>query len=210
MRVFCVVGVTKSGKTTTIEHIVAELRQRGYSVGSVKEIHYGTFQMDKEGSNTHRHKLAGSQLVTARGDYETDVLYQRKLDMETLLAFYPYDFVVLEGVDDIVAPTIITGHTKTDVNIKMRPTAFLISGRISDEIEEYRGLKAMSALNNIKALVDEIEQKVGEYQPQISYKLLQNGKSIPLDNWRSLLLAQALQGLDLTGEFIIKQVEKQP
>ena len=64
MKVFSVIGLTKSGKTTTIENIIKELRKRNYTVGSVKEIHFEKFKMDVDGTNTHRHKMAGSQLVT--------------------------------------------------------------------------------------------------------------------------------------------------
>ncbi|MEG0019166.1 MAG: molybdopterin-guanine dinucleotide biosynthesis protein MobB, partial [Oscillospiraceae bacterium] len=69
MRIFTVRGITKSGKTTTIEKVISELKKRGYSVGSVKEIHYKQFKIDPEGTNTDRHKKAGSELVTARGDF---------------------------------------------------------------------------------------------------------------------------------------------
>ena len=48
MKVFSVVGVTKSGKTTTIEQIIKEFIRRGYSVGSVKEIHFEQFAIDKK------------------------------------------------------------------------------------------------------------------------------------------------------------------
>ncbi|MFA7550797.1 MAG: molybdopterin-guanine dinucleotide biosynthesis protein MobB, partial [Sedimentibacter sp.] len=60
MKVFSVIGITKSGKTTTIENIIKELLKRNYTVGSVKEIHFEQFKMDPEGTNTFRHKTAGS------------------------------------------------------------------------------------------------------------------------------------------------------
>ena len=37
--------------------------------------------------------MAGSQLVTARGMYETDILFQEKLDMDEILKFYNHDYV---------------------------------------------------------------------------------------------------------------------
>jgi molybdopterin-guanine dinucleotide biosynthesis protein B len=48
------------------EAIIAELRRRNYRVGSVKDIHFEGFALDQEGTNTHRHKMAGAELVTAR------------------------------------------------------------------------------------------------------------------------------------------------
>ena len=79
MKVVSIFGFTKSGKTTTVEHVVAELRRRGYSVGSVKDIHFEDFTIETEGTNTYRHKKAGSQLVTARGLYETDILDRKSV-----------------------------------------------------------------------------------------------------------------------------------
>jgi molybdopterin-guanine dinucleotide biosynthesis protein B len=52
MKVFSVIGLSKSGKTTTIENIIKELRRRNYTVGSVKEIHFEKFKMDIEGTFT--------------------------------------------------------------------------------------------------------------------------------------------------------------
>ena len=103
MKVFSVCGITKSGKTTTIEHIIRALSARGYKVGSVKEIHFEAFAIDADPTkNTARHRRAGSELVTARGANETDVLFPGRLDMRTILSFYHgFDYVVLEGVTDI-------------------------------------------------------------------------------------------------------------
>ncbi len=39
MKVFSVFGITQSGKTTTIEKIITELRKRRFTVGSVKKIY---------------------------------------------------------------------------------------------------------------------------------------------------------------------------
>lgn len=162
MKVFSVIGISKSGKTTTIENIIKELRKRNYSVGSVKEIHFQQFKMDPEGTNTFRHKAAGSQLVTARGAYETDILYQNKLSVNEILNFYNQDFVILEGVRDTCAPKIVTAHDVEGINDRLDETVFAISGRISNEIEEFNGLPVINSINEIEKLVDLIEEKVFE------------------------------------------------
>jgi len=74
-----------TGKTTTIENVINELKKRRYSVGSVKEIHYEDFAIDKEGTNTYRHSQAGAELVTARGYNETDILYKERLSLQKIL-----------------------------------------------------------------------------------------------------------------------------
>ncbi|WP_461204692.1 molybdopterin-guanine dinucleotide biosynthesis protein B [Clostridium sp. DL1XJH146] len=170
MKVFSVIGYTKSGKTTTIEKVIAELKKRNYSVGSVKDIHFEKFKIDTEGTNTHRHKIAGSELVTARGMYETDILYQEKLNIYDILKHYDYDYVVLEGVRDVNAPKIIAAQTKKDIDDRFDYSTFLISGKIADEIDEYRGIKALSAMDDIKKLVDYIEENTFELLPDFDEK----------------------------------------
>lgn len=167
MRVFSVIGISKSGKTTTIENIIRELRRRGYSVGSVKEIHFEQFKMDPEGTNTYRHKTAGSQLVTARGAYETDILFQRKLSLNEILSFYNHDFVILEGVRDTSAPKIVTAHDIEGISDRLDETTFAISGQISNEIKDFQGLPVINSLTHIKKLVDLIEEKVFEKLPDM-------------------------------------------
>lgn len=165
MKVFSVFGITKSGKTTTIENIIKELKRRGYSVGSVKEIHYEKFAIDTEGSNTDRHRKAGSELVTARGLHETDVLFPNMLPVKDILAFYDTDFVVLEGVTDYNVPKIITAHTTDEVDERMDGSVFALSGRLSNSLDEYRGLPVINSMDNVEKLVDLIEEKVYEVLP---------------------------------------------
>ncbi|HZX47211.1 MAG TPA: molybdopterin-guanine dinucleotide biosynthesis protein B [Clostridia bacterium] len=165
MRVFSVFGITQSGKTTTIENIIRELRKRRYSVGSVKEIHFEKFAIDREGTNTYRHRMAGSELVTARGYKETDILFQRMLSMDEILKFYHHDFVVLEGVTDCNVPKIVTAHNTAEVDERLDDTVFAISGRIANDLKEYRGIPVINPMEDTERLVDLVEQKVYERLP---------------------------------------------
>ena len=165
MKLLSVIGITQSGKTTTVENIIAELRKRRYTVGSVKEIHYELFAIDTVGSNTDRHKKAGSQLVTARGYNETDVLFSRQLKVDEMLKFYDHDFVVLEGVSDTCAPKIISAHNTQEVDERLDGTVFAISGRLANTMQEYRGLPVINSITDRDKLVDLIEEKVFERLP---------------------------------------------
>jgi len=162
MKILSVCGITKSGKTTTIENIIRELKSRGYRVGSVKEIHNEKFAIDPEPtSNTRRHRMAGAELVCARGLYETDFLFPEMLPMKKILSFYEnYDWVVLEGVSDIPVPTIVTAHEEKDLIEKFSDMTFCVSGKISANIGEYRGVPAINSLENITGLVDLIENSI--------------------------------------------------
>ena len=201
MKIFSVIGVSSSGKTTTIEHIISELRKRGYSVASVKEIHFQDFAIDTPGSNTDRHRLAGSQLVSARGFYETDLLYQRMLSMDEILLHYDHDFVALEGVSDIPVPTIITAHTAEEVRERRTENTFAVSGRLADTCLEVDGLPALSALTSATELADLVEEKAVTYIPPHRYTL--DGK--PLSARQNALLAAALGGL--TGSQELEEIK---
>lgn len=165
MKVFSINGYTKSGKTTTVENVIKELKVRGYSVGSVKEIHYEEFEIDVEGTNTSRHRCAGSELVTARGMFETDILFQKKISMEKLLSFYNHDYVVLEGVNDINAPKIITAHNTKEIDEKIDYRTMAVSGVIANQMNEYNGLPVINCIKDTKGLVDYIEKKVPKLLP---------------------------------------------
>ena len=168
MRAFSVVGVSQTGKTTTIEHIIAELKRRRYSVGSIKDIHFEGFTIDDEGTNTYRHHQAGAELVTARGLQETDVLFKNRLPIGEILRFYSHDFVVMEGVQDFCLPKIVAGRDVSDVQQKMDETVFAVSGRISKDMDEYRGLPVINAVSNSGQLVDLIEEKVFRPLPNLN------------------------------------------
>jgi len=169
MKVFSVCGVSGSGKTTTIEVIIAELVRRGYKVGSVKDIHNEQFVIDPvETSNTNRHKQAGATLVTARGFFETDILYPSQLPMDKVLDIYEregYDWVALEGVDCITVPTIVTAYDQKDLVEKWSPMSIALSGRISTEMAEYNNKPAIDATTNSVKLTDLLELKVYDRLP---------------------------------------------
>lgn len=163
MKVFSVFGVSDSGKTTTVEAIIAEMCRRNYSVGTIKDIHFQGFKMDKEGTDTQRHKQAGAQLVTARGLHETDVLFSSRLSLEKLLSFYEQDYVILEGANNFLGSAIISAHTEEEIDQKMRDTVFAIVGSISDKLTVYRGLPVIDARKDAAKLVDIIVEKVPEW-----------------------------------------------
>lgn len=165
MRVFSVVGFSDSGKTKTVENIIKELRRRRYSVGTVKEIHCKDFSLDEEGTDTYRHIMAGSQRVTARGNEETGIIFKKKLSIDEILKKYEYDFVILEGVEDSNIPKIITATDQEGIEGKLDRLAFVISGVISNDMREYGEIPIINSMNNIKELVDLIENKVYEKLP---------------------------------------------
>jgi molybdopterin-guanine dinucleotide biosynthesis adapter protein len=165
MKIFSVIGYTQSGKTTTIENIIKELKKRNYKVGTIKDIHFEKFKIDKEGTNTYRHSQAGSELVTARGYNETDILFPRKLSLDEILDFYTQDFVIAEGAVDNNLPIILCAIGEEDAAEKYNDNVFAISGKISNSINEFKGIPVINAINDIVRFTDLIEEKVFERMP---------------------------------------------
>ncbi len=172
MKVIAINGITKSGKTTVCEVIISKLTELGYSVGSVKEIHFEEFKIDPlETTNTNRHKNAGSKLVTARGMYETDILYQSMLSMPEILRHYDHDFVILEGVTDVNAPRIITAHTEEEVEERMDARVVAVSGVLAnDGRSEFEGLPVVNALTQPEKLVQLVLKHAYEPLPDVDEK----------------------------------------
>lgn len=65
--IVCVVGRSKSGKTTLVEKLLRELKQRGYRVGTIKHHTHPGLEIDRPGKDTWRHAQAGSDHVVIAG-----------------------------------------------------------------------------------------------------------------------------------------------
>lgn len=101
MKIFGFAGYSGSGKTTLIEKLIPLLMQRGLKVSLVKHAHH-TFDVDKPGKDSYRHRHAGcgEVLVTSsrrwvlmhelRGAPEPDLSQQIK-------HLSPCDLLLVEG-----------------------------------------------------------------------------------------------------------------
>ncbi len=171
MKIMGIVGTRRSGKTTTITMIIEELRNRGYKVGTIKTINCPVFSMDDPKSNTARHKAAGADFAVARGKGETDISYPRSMDQNEIilrLAGEDIDYLILEGDLSASVPRIVCGHKQSDVAPRITSKTFLVSGRIADVNASVCGIRAISAMQDISALCDEIIDKVTDSNLPIS------------------------------------------
>ncbi len=169
MKVFSIVGVSKSGKTTVAEAVITELRSRGYRVGSVKDIHFAGFALDREGTNTYRHKMAGAELVTARGLHETDIMFPSRMSLPEILRFYDQDFVILEGVYDFQGPGLIAAIDEKEIDERRWDKVIAVTGRIAERLKEYQGLPVINGLTEVARLTDLIEHTVDAWEEQADW-----------------------------------------
>ena len=181
VKMVTIVGVSGSGKTTAAEAVIRGLRERGRSVASAKTIacgrpgvtrreglpphREGEFSIDAPGSNSDRHRRAGSQLVITRAAKETAVLFQEELPLERVLAFFrDFDYVVLEGDYDAPVPRIVTGWEEADTAERMDRRTFAVSGRVAAGRESFRDIPAFDVTTpeGAAALAALAEEKAGE------------------------------------------------
>lgn len=178
MRLLMIKGFSKTGKTTTVTLLTKELRRRGYSVGTIKDIHYEGYRADTPGTDTYKHRESGAYRVTALGLADTSIIMNSRMKAEALLKYYKEDFVILEGDCGIKCPTIITGRNKEDVDSRMCKEAIAVSGIIADELSEYNGLPVINARKEIVRMADMVESKTKENEEELDVQLFIDGDEI--------------------------------
>lgn len=168
MKVFSIVGIRASGKTTTIENIIKELNRRGKTVSTIKTIFCPTFSIDDPASNTARHKAAGASQVIAKGKSETALIIPEAVDNNKLLNMNQSDYVILEGDYEAPVPRIVCAHQPKEVEERMNEYTFAVSGRIADRFNDVCNLPAFSVMNELTQLVDLIEATVYDRLPNVN------------------------------------------
>lgn len=106
MQVLTVVGMKKSGKTTTIEKLIREFTERGYRVAAVKHISEANFTIDRPGKDTWRFAQAGAKTIISVAGDEVAKIEKRtkKFTFEALLKeCIGNDLIFIEGFKKMVA-----------------------------------------------------------------------------------------------------------
>ena len=194
MRVVMVKGFSKTGKTTTVNLLIEELRRRGYSVGTIKDIHFEGYRADTPGTDTDKHRCSGAYRVTALGASDTAIIMDARMKPEAVLKYYKEDFIILEGDCGIKCPTIITGRTTEDIDRRMCEEAFAFSGIISGEMSEYNGLPVVDARKEAGRLADMVEQKTKKNEEELDVQLFIDGDEIGMVPFVQKTLKNVVEG----------------
>ncbi len=165
MKVFSVAGYSKSGKTSTVTALTGILKERGYRVAAIKDIHYEDFTMEKEGSDSWLFQKKGAEAVFARGLKETYLIKPERIPLPDMLELLQADWVIVEGMKNEPLPKVICAENEEQLSELVDPNAFAISGKISNNMKEYKYLPVVNSLTDPYSLADIIEQKVFEVLP---------------------------------------------
>lgn len=209
MKIVSIVGKKNTGKTSLTVKVIEELTKRGYNVASIKHSHH-SIEMDKENTDTWKHKQAGANLVVGVGSTTFfNVKKEHNLNriLYMLKHFDDFDFVVIEGYKRYNYPKIITSpDVKDDYTIK-EVDSFTIDeegvSQLADLIEE-RGHDIVDTLfanncgfNNGEVIASEIRQgnlSVDDLDTIHSYLSI-DGKVVGLNRFVSDYFKQSVTGI---------------
>lgn len=94
-----VASCSNTGKTVLIEGLIKELKNRGYTVATIKHDVHG-FDIDKEGKDTWRHRKAGAEavIISSKGRMALIREVQEEVPLEELIKqVEDFDFIIIEG-----------------------------------------------------------------------------------------------------------------
>ncbi|NQV59338.1 MAG: molybdopterin-guanine dinucleotide biosynthesis protein B [Alphaproteobacteria bacterium] len=101
MKVLGLTGWSGAGKTTLLTLLIPELIARGLTVSTIKHAHH-TFDMDRRGKDSFRHREAGATEVLIASAARWALMHENRgaaePGLEALLAnLTPVDLVLVEG-----------------------------------------------------------------------------------------------------------------
>ncbi|MGE5533225.1 MAG: molybdopterin-guanine dinucleotide biosynthesis protein B [Bacillota bacterium] len=141
------IGVSGSGKTTTLEYLISKLNREGYRIGAIKHIHREGFTIDKEGTNTYRFSKAGSKITVAISPEEIAIIEKTDHALKDFDKIVKYlegenlDVVFVEGFHDFISKRpeifkIITAKDQVGLEKTLKesvPPVLAITGLIAKE-----------------------------------------------------------------------------
>jgi molybdopterin-guanine dinucleotide biosynthesis adapter protein len=108
MNVIGFAGYSGSGKTSLVERLIPLLKARGQRVSVVKHAHH-SFDIDRPGKDTARHRAAGAFEVVVASD--TRLALMREFEQPMALTVHQMIAELYEGVDWV----LVEGFKQSDV-----------------------------------------------------------------------------------------------
>ena len=101
MKVMGIVGWSGSGKTSLLVELLPILRDRGFSVSTMKHAHHH-FDLDTSGKDSHRHRQAGASEVLVVTSARWVLMHESRDEPEPAIEalierMTPVDLLLIEG-----------------------------------------------------------------------------------------------------------------
>jgi len=149
MKIICIVGKSKNGKSGLMEGLIKELKSRGLRVGALKYHKHGDFEIDIEGKDTWKYANAGADTVAISSSVKMAVIRKVKdemgIDDICNMYFSDSDIILADGFTLSDKPRIIVADTEEDIEqFRRGRTVVAVAG------------KAGLSINDIPAIADKI------------------------------------------------------
>jgi len=193
-QIISIVGKPHSGKTTLLQGLIAELKQRGLRVATIKHSTH-EFKLDSPGKDSWLLAQAGSDLVVFNSPQS--LTYIRKVDKEvnldelSHLVGEDFDIVLTEGYTKERCPKIEV-HRRQQGSDLISPVEELIAIASDEHLDTSL---PQYALDDFKGLAELIEDRVQARRGETEVSLFADGKSVPLNPFVKELIARTLLGM---------------
>ena len=206
--VFSIVGASKSGKTTLIEKVVGELKNRGFNVAVIKHDVHG-FEIDHKGRDTYRIREAGADITIISSPEKLAMVERRKneADIEEIISRCTdeVDIIITEGYKSHSFPKVEVKKEGEEIITKGDENLLAV---VSDEKIDLK--IPVIKRNNYLKIVELIENIIYEEDKQ-DLELFVNNKNIPLKSFIHTMFVEiikgmlkSLKGLEAPKKIIIK------
>jgi molybdopterin-guanine dinucleotide biosynthesis protein B len=206
-------GESNTGKTQLIEKLIGELKEKGFCVGTVKNIKKEDFTIDTEGKDTWRHSKAGSRIVVANSKSEVAFLVNNGMTPKEVIKiiknFAELDIIIVEGYWDDDSPKVAVGL------IEERPGMVIRYKDDFSEILDYavEGIEVEKVENKLPGLdcgkcgmetCKELAQSIRTnentfddcyYFSEKKISMVVDGKEIPLGKFVKEIVAGTIEGM---------------
>ena len=192
--IISVVGKSDSGKTTLLEGLIGELKQRGYKLAVIK--HAGEdFELDQMGKDSWRLRQAGSEIAAISSPHKLAIIksLERDLSPQELSCFIgsDYDLMLTEGF--LQSDTLkIEIHRKEQgeelLNLPEQLLAVVTDEPLNIDVPQF-------AMDEIQGLANLIESRLLVQHSQEDIDLWVNGVPVPLNPFLGNFLVRTLLGM---------------
>ena len=190
-KIISIVGKSHSGKTTLLESLITELKQRGHKVAIVKHSHHAN-DLDTASKDTWRFTKAGSE-ISAINSLDHLAIYRRTdnyFDPQEISSYvlWDYDIILTEGFKGSNYPKIEVHRAEQGKELLTDPKQLL--ALVTDEPLDFP--VPQFSREDIAGIADIIENTINTGKGENDIDLIVNGASVPLSPPLQDLLTRTL------------------
>jgi len=186
-----IVGKSESGKTTLLEGLITELKQRGYKVAVIK--HAGEdFELDEVNKDSWRFSQAGSEVSAISSSHKLALIKNlgHDLNPQELSHFIwcDYDLILTEGFKQSSNPKIEVHRREQGKELLSPPQQLLAI--VTDELLDID--VPQFSRGEVQKIADLIERALLDKHREDDVDLFINDAYIPINQFFKSLLSRTL------------------